>query len=265
MQVPSSTQFQIAKAVLLYKETIVKCNLCNLVERTIIQQINAAVYYECLADLIDDETGLLAGTIPELLASLFETYSDIMSQTLAAKISTVESISYNHTKPIATIFHAINEYSTMAKASGAPSIPSQLINIGTITITNFSLFASDIRRWNEKTFPQKTWKSFKLHFSQAQKAIKKSHPHQSLSGISFHQSANATTIAVDIYSHITDQKIEEVARAEAITAERLSNQKMQEQMQQMVKSTQHTTMLLDQIKALTSTIKTLEYRFNNNR
>ena len=35
-------------------------------------------------------------------------------------------------------------------------------------------------------------------------------------------------------------------------------------MQQMVKSTQQTTAILDQIKALTSTIKTLESRVNNN-
>ena len=78
----------------------------------------------------------------------------------------VESIHYNQTNILANIFHAIYKYSTMAKNSGAYTIQAELINIGMILITNHKIFASEIRRWNEKTLPQKTWKAFKLHFYQ---------------------------------------------------------------------------------------------------
>ena len=103
----NATQFQIAESLRL-RETIGTFNLCNLVEFTIIQKNNAAVDYECLADLIYDETGLLTGTIPDILASLFKTYGNITAQTLTAKQYMVESIPYNHTKTLSTIFHAIN-------------------------------------------------------------------------------------------------------------------------------------------------------------
>ena len=124
-------------------------------------------------------------------------------------------------------------------------------------------FASDIRGWNENEILQKTWKAFNLHFSQAQKFINKSQPQQSLSNIGIHKSANATKIANGVYARITTRQSEESDRAESITAEWLADQKIQEQMQQMVKSTQQTTTPPEQINALTSTIKNIEYRVNN--
>ena len=90
-------------------------------------------------------------------------------------------------------------------------------------------------------------------------------PHQSLSDIGFHQSANATTISDKVYSRITDQQDKEAAREETITAERLDDQQMQYQMQQTMNSIQQTTSMLEQINILDSTIKTLESRVNNNR
>ena len=120
---PNVTQFHISDAISLHKETIVTLNLYNLVKRTIIQKINAAVDYEFLTYFINDEIGLLAGNIPDILASLFETYSNIMSQAITANKSTVKSIPYNHINPLATIFHAINEYYTIDKASVAPATP----------------------------------------------------------------------------------------------------------------------------------------------
>ena len=109
-----------------------------------------------------------------------------MSQTLAEKIYTVESIPYNHANLIATIFHAINEYSTMAEASGSPTTLAQLIYIVMIAFTDANIFASDIRMWNENTLPQNTWKSCKIHFYQAQKSTNKSQPQKILSDIGFH-------------------------------------------------------------------------------
>ena len=105
----------------------------------------------------------------------------------------------------------------------------------------------------------------KKHLSPSQKAIKKAQPHQSLSDIGFHQSANATKFADEVYARITAYQAEGVARVEAIIEEQIADQQIYEKMQQMVNSTQQTTTLLYKLKALTSTINTLEYRLNNNR
>ena len=54
--------------------------MCNLIERTIIQQINNAVDPDYLADLIDDDTRLLEGPVPNIMKQLFEIYGAITPQ-----------------------------------------------------------------------------------------------------------------------------------------------------------------------------------------
>ena len=96
-----------------------------------------------------------------------------------------------------------------------------------IAITNTIIFASEIRRWNKNKLPQNICKSLKLHFYQSQKATKKAQPQKSLSDIGFHQPENSTTIADEGYARITYHQVEESARAESITTELLSDQKIQ--------------------------------------
>ena len=66
-----STANQIAVAEEIYTKTMEAFKMCNLIERTIIQQINTAVDPDCLADLIDDETGLLEGPVHLIMRQLF--------------------------------------------------------------------------------------------------------------------------------------------------------------------------------------------------
>jgi hypothetical protein len=149
---------------------------CNLIERTIIGQINTAIDEECLADMIDDNTGLLEGTVPQIMQELFETYGTITPQSLTATKAKVEATSYNHSKPIINIFTAINDHANMAEAAEAPETTTQLIHLSMIIITRSTIYASDIRKWHEKTDADKTWPHFKDHFKAAQKSIKKSQP-----------------------------------------------------------------------------------------
>ena len=263
VQVPNATQYIIAEAVRQHDADLREFNLCNLVERTIIQQINKAVDDECLADLIDEETGLLTGTVPEILKNLFDTYGDITAQSLAAKKSKVEAMTYSHDKPLATIFHSINDFATMAEASGAPTTQAQLIDIGLINITNATIFASDIRKWHDKPANDKTWTNFKKFFTTAQRAIIRSQPQQTLAALGFHNQANAASIADEVIARIATQQAAEHARAEEIAEESAAAQQMQEQLQQMANSTQQQTTMLDQINALTATIRNLESQMHS--
>ena len=107
---------QIATARQLYAENFAAFKMCNQIECTIIQQINTAVDPDCLANLIDDDTGLLEGPVPLIMKQLFETYGAITPQTLNAAKATMESTIYNRFKPIVNILTAINDYTNMAEA-----------------------------------------------------------------------------------------------------------------------------------------------------
>ena len=151
----TSTANQIAVAEEIYAKTLEEFKTCNLLERTIIQQINTAVDADCLADLIDDETGLLEGPVHTIMAQLFETYGAITPQTLTSAKAALEMTMYNHAKPITTIFTAINEYANMAEAANSTETSTQLINIALIIITRSTIFSSDIRKWHSKEDTEK--------------------------------------------------------------------------------------------------------------
>jgi hypothetical protein len=192
-----STQYQIDDARQRYADEITIFTACNLIERTIIQQINTALDEDCLADLIDDDTGLLEGSIPEIIQTLFDTYGAITPQSLAAAKSKVESTTYNHSRPIVTIFTDINEYANMAEAAHASETTEQLINLGIIIITRSTIFSSDICKWHNKPAADKTWSAFKDHFKMAQRAIKKSQPTVTIDSLGFHEQANTADIVGD--------------------------------------------------------------------
>jgi hypothetical protein len=217
---------QIAVAKEIYAKTLEAFKLCNLIERTIIQQINTTVDPDCLADLIDDETGLLEGPVNLIMRQLFETYGAITPQTLTSAKTALEATTQNHTKPSTTMFTAINEYANMAEAAKAAETPTQLINIGLIIITRSSIFSSDIRKWNSKEDTKKTWPAFKSHFKEAQRDTKRSQLTVTTDSIGFHNQANAATIV--------DQVIE-----------RLSAKHMQHELQQqkMANATQQEGMI----------------------
>jgi hypothetical protein len=75
----------------------------------------------------------------------------------------LETTTYNHSKPIVNIFSAIE----------APETATQLINIGHIIITQSTIFASNIKKWQDKPEANQTLRAFKDHFKTAQKVIKK--------------------------------------------------------------------------------------------
>ena len=188
-----STGPQIQEARHTFAESTKAYNLCNQVERSLLQMINSAIEDDCLSDLYDAETGLLEGTIPEIIQSLFGTYGTVTAEELAAAKTKVKALSYDHSKPIANIFLKINEYSIMAAHANAAETQQQMINLGLIIITRSTIFASDIREWHARPAAEKTWTIFKTHFQEAQKEIKKSQPDVTTDSLGYHNQANAST------------------------------------------------------------------------
>jgi hypothetical protein len=256
----NSTVAQIEEARRRFKDELIAFNACNLIERTIVQQINTALDEDCLADLIDDDTGLLEGTIPQIIQTLFDTYGSITPQSLAAAKAKVEAVTYNHGRPIVTIFTEINEYASMAEAAHAAETTEQLINIGIIIITRSTIFSSDIRKWHDKPIADRTWPNFKEHFKAAQRAIKKSQPATTTDSLGYHEQANAAETIVD---QVIDRLSSQRDVATTITAETLAEQQMQQQLLGMANSTQQSQQMLDQMTALATTVSTLQAQLEN--
>ena len=262
----NATAAQIADARQLHHDDMETFKACNLIERTIIQQINTAIDEACLADLIDDETGLLEGTIPEIMKELFDTYGAITPQSLTAAKAKLEATSYIHSKPIVNIFTAINDYANMADAANAAETTTQLINIGLIIITRSTIFASDIRKWNDKPDANKTWPSFKDHFKAAQKAIKKSQPVVTTDTLGFHDEANAASHHVnpqDIDKSTTSTRETDSTMTPDTAADLLAEQQMLQQLSHMANSTQQNQNMMNQMQSLMSTISTLQTQVNS--
>ena len=70
-------------------------NDCNIIKRTIVQQINTALDNDFLSDLIDNSTGLLVRTIPEIMAELYNMYDTVTPQSLTAAKSKLQTTNYS--------------------------------------------------------------------------------------------------------------------------------------------------------------------------
>ena len=150
-------------------------------------KINNELDNNVLADLIDDATGLLVGTIPEIMGKLYDTYGTVTLKLLTAAKSKLKTTTYDHSHPIANLFTAINDYANMAEANGSTEIPVQIINIGLIILTRASIFASNVRRRLDLPDNLQSWPTFKKYFLTAQKAIKQIQPTITTETLGYHQ------------------------------------------------------------------------------
>jgi hypothetical protein len=263
--VTDGTAAVIAAARQAHDEQMSAFNKCTLIERTIVQQINTALDDDVLADLIDDATGLLIGTVPDIMRELYDTYGTVTPQALTTAKAKLETTQYNHARPIANLFTAITDYAHMAEASGATETPEQLINIGLIVITRATFFTNDIRTWNEKLPATKTWPEFKTHFRTAQKAIKRSQPATTTDTLGYHREANAAKEGDDAVSRISlpSNDGDDLTVAETAAAE-LAEQQLETHLANIASSANQNQTMMAQMQTLMSTISDLQSKVQQN-
>ena len=168
----------------------------NVLERTIINQIQAALDRSILVPKTNKISGLITCSIPDLLAYLFCTFGNISAITLADERYNVTRIQYVHADPIENGFDKINEYANMSEAYGITEPEVQLIEMGLIILSNAVIFADDIGEWNAKPKHTKTWDSFQAHFVAAQTTYKANRPQETSAAHAFTSTpaqANAVT------------------------------------------------------------------------
>ena len=72
---------------------------CNLLERTLVQQIKDAVDPDYLEAITDDETGSILGTVTEIMIDLFAVYGYVNPTTLNDKRDEILALTVNNSKP----------------------------------------------------------------------------------------------------------------------------------------------------------------------
>jgi hypothetical protein len=255
----------IAASRQCFDEQMSAFNKCTLIERTIVQQINTALDGDVLANLIDDATGLLIGTFPDIMRELYDTYGTVTPQALTAAKAKLEITAYDHSRPIANLFTAITDYAHMAEASGTTKTPEQLINIALIVMTHSTIFTNDIRAWNETLPAVKTWPEFKTHFRTAQKAIKRSQPSTITDALGYHGEANAAKEGNDAVSCISlsSNGGNTLSVAETAAAE-LADQQLETHLANLASSAHHNQTMMTQMQTLMSTISDLQSKVQQN-
>jgi len=243
-------------AVGLFHET-------NLIEQIILSQISAALDESVMMPLIDEDTGVIRGTIPNTMDYLFSTYGNISDQKLNETRQVTINHTYVHADPVANVFNVINKYAAMAQAQGTPETSEQLISIGRIIITNANIFADSVEKWDNRNIGDKTWTDFKMHFTNAQKAYKLARPTDTVSQHHYTSQANIAELVNNAIDDRTSQQLAaeaEIAHQNIIN-EHLANMAAQDNAQQANSSQQQVS---PEVQQIMQTLSNLTAQLTNN-
>ena len=171
--VQGATQFQIqqprethAEATRLFREVLA-------VERTLIQQIVAAVDAKFLKALRDPVTNKITRTIPEILSHLFNAYGHVTPTELYELKQKVETMQFSPQEPVDTLITEIDDLADIADLAGSPITDRQRVDVGYIVLQRCKQFKTALREWNERQPNQQNWNNFKQHFRDAQISLRK--------------------------------------------------------------------------------------------
>ena len=256
----NATGPQIAEGNRLFNEATRLFQETNQLERTIQNQIAAALDPTVMMPCLNEETGTVRGTVQDTMQYLFTTYGNITSASLITTKHTLTTHVYVHDDPIITIFDKIHKYAAMAEAQGAPETDQQLINIGIIIIMNATIFATYVEEWETRAAADKTWPHFKTFFINAQIAYKRARPTTTIAEQGY---ANQANMMEEIITELDQRRIQAETTAateyEAVLAAQAAQAAQEQQANAANESTNPTTM-----EALLSTMAAIQAQVNNN-
>ena len=106
----------------------------NVLERTVINQLQSAFDRSILLPKTNKISGLITCSIPEFFKYLFRAYGNITAISLADAHYNVTKHQYVHANPIETVFDKIQDYANIAEACGTTEPEVQLIEMALIII-----------------------------------------------------------------------------------------------------------------------------------
>jgi hypothetical protein len=113
---------------------------------------------------------------------------------------------------VETLFKKIQDCADYLEAGGVPIGHSQQINVGYANTFSTGHLMSACRRWNEKSFAEKTWTHFKSHFAGAHRQHKQMQG-ESATNAGYHSADAAMTQNEDQMSEATTGVLANLATA----------------------------------------------------
>ena len=170
---PGATQYQIVQQKEQHAEDIRLFCKVLAVERTIIQQIVAAVDAKYLKALRDPVTNKITRTIPDILAHLFNAYGHVTPSELYDLKQKVETMQFMPQVPVDTMITEVDDLADIADLASLPITDRQRVDMGYIILQCCKPFKKCLCEWNGRPLAARTWANFKTHVRDAQIALRK--------------------------------------------------------------------------------------------
>ena len=156
-----------------HQERIRKFREATDVQKALIRQIVASIDGHYIDELRNATTNTITKTIPEILQHLFDNFSDVTSHDIQQAEDKIRQYFWNIAEPPMSFYHLIEELQTLATAAKIPRTETQMINYGIDILQKTGDMEKGLLDWFEKPANQHTWQNFKLHFTQAHRALRK--------------------------------------------------------------------------------------------
>jgi hypothetical protein len=119
--------------------------------------------------LLNRVTGQYSTSIRAMLVHLFTTYGKITPQQVSAKQQAAYAMQhYDITLPVDTVFNTIEDLADLADHATSPMSAQQQIDMAYVILSREPILQQDIRLWNRRPLPDRTWPNMLVHFLEAQ-------------------------------------------------------------------------------------------------
>ena len=140
-------------------------------QKLLLQQLQAAIDREWLQEYFDPITFTITQPIAQVLKQLYRKYGKVKREDLKAMEKEVENIAYDIQQPLSTVWTAIRELESTAKAADSPYTDRQLIDFALDIIKRTHDFEEALSKWYQLPTPGKTYKNLTKHFDSHYKIL----------------------------------------------------------------------------------------------
>ena len=141
-------------------------NAYNGVKTAIKKLVITAIPPEFISSLKDDTTGFAAVTPLQIIEHVTQFYGTVTRADLDANLTKLES-PWEPTESMEGLWTRCTTCVNIANAGGEPIQDAHKIRIMLKVLTATGLFNLDIRDWNKRLAPERTWNHFKTFFASA--------------------------------------------------------------------------------------------------
>ena len=165
---PAGTAAQLAAAKDVWNELKLAFDLCQATEKALIAQIIVSIDLIYLRAQLNCTTGQYSTDVRAVLLHLFSTYGKITPQQVKAKETSTFNMHYDISQPVDTVFNTIDDLTDLAEHANSPMTSQQMMDMAYVICTRQPILQHDLRLWNRRPPPERTWANMLEHFRDAQ-------------------------------------------------------------------------------------------------